>query len=130
MSRKKRKPQLFQKSFLAQEEKIHARTFRGIAEKDEGLAEPREYSIDIRAKFTDSLSRMTRFIDELKDRALEADTLTGSLAIAEEIERTSIEVYSDMRKKHTETFARVLDLLIKEEKKHLRMILNVAEKTE
>jgi rubrerythrin len=114
--------------FFAQQEREHRATFLAIAETSRKLESEQCYSVDICGMLKASMHELGRILSGAPSRTRKSALVSDSLAIAAQVEATSIKVYTEMLERHTHTFAGVLAKILEEEQKHLRMIQKVRKR--
>ncbi|MCF7855363.1 MAG: hypothetical protein K9N51_11245 [Candidatus Pacebacteria bacterium] len=107
-------------SFFAEQERQHESAFRSMAEGHDST-ESRPYSVDIRKMLETSLGKLSDFLSDPSPRAGLVDVFEV-LSLAEDLETTSIKVYTNMLQAYTETFSHIIGRLLEEEREHLRSI--------
>ena len=115
-------------AFFADQEQQHEVKFLAkIAEQDTS-ADPMPCSLDIQKMLKDSISAIAKFMDASIESARMTDTVSESLALAAELETTSIHVYTHMITVYSDRFSDVLASNVDEEREHLRLVRSVQER--
>jgi rubrerythrin len=108
---------------LGEQEAEHRAKFLALAAAHAEREAGQSYSVDISGMLRASMLKLSRLLDA--DVAPGPATLAECLAVATEVEATSILVYAKIKKSYARSFWQVLDDVLREEREHLRIVRRV-----
>jgi rubrerythrin len=115
-------------AFFAEQEQEHRAKFLAIAETSRTSESEQCYSADVCGMLKASMHELGRALSSAPSQARSPALVSDSLAIAAQVEATSIKVYTRMLEAYSQTFAGVHAKVLEEERKHLRMLQNVRKR--
>jgi rubrerythrin len=115
-------------AFFAEQEQEHRAKFLALAETSRMSESEQCYSVDVCGMLKASMHELGRLLSGAPSRAWSPALVSDSLAIAAQVEATSIKVYTRMLEVYSQPFAGELAKVLEEERKHLQTIQNVRKR--
>jgi len=112
-------------SSLSKAEMNHKKKFHEIA--DANRKEPAEYSINLQMVMKTHMDKIAETSFKIKSKASLPQTVLNALNMAIDIEKRSIEIYTEIKEASIELFSSMLTSIISEEEKHLKIIEEIKE---
>jgi rubrerythrin len=113
---------------LAGQEREHRAKFLAIADFHRTSDSELCYAVDVRGMLGAAMRSLARLLEAATPAAALPASVAECLALAENVEVTSVSVYAHMLKVFTSRFAAILSDVLAEEQQHLRMVRNVRDR--